>query len=161
MFRFVKHSLNEKGFKESVVLGVDVEVTEQNGYKLDSLGRPVGAQVVDGADAKDFERAENGFRRNDIAVLLSAESDDLKRALVEKLNELRKTYPDQSLSDAEIAAQIIPRSVNTQSALRDWSVRSGAFTKRLEAEYNKRMEESRKSANTITFEGDGEQKSES
>lgn len=87
----------------------------------DSVGRPVGAQPVDQFDAQPFMMGENGFRRSDIAILVNAESDDLKRAVAARLSEVQSDFPDQSLSDEQLAQLTIPRNVQSSSMFRDWS----------------------------------------
>lgn len=88
--------------------------------ELDSVGRPLGAQPVDQFDAQPFMMGENGFHRSDIAVLMSAQSDDLKRAVAQRLTEINTQFPDQTLSDAELAQMAFPRYAQGYADMRDW-----------------------------------------
>lgn len=94
--------------------------SDPNQIETDSVGRPLGAQPVDQFDAQPFMMGENGFRRSDIAIMMSAESDDLKRAVAARLVEINSQFPDQSLTDSELAAMAIPRSCQSAAMMRDW-----------------------------------------
>lgn len=96
------------------------EDVEKCGIELDSVGRPKGAQPVDQFDSQPFMMAENGFRRSDIAILVSAESDDLKRSIAARMQEIQSNFPDQSIPDNELADMAIPRHCQVGSQLRDW-----------------------------------------
>ncbi len=100
-------------------------------YEKDSVGRPKNAQPVDQFDAQPFMMGENGFRRSDIAILASAESDDLKSAIAARMQQIQTQYPDQNLSDAELAALTIPRNCQSSSAFREWaaSLEKSGFAK--------------------------------
>lgn len=90
-------------------------------FGQDSCGHVLGAQPVDQFDSQPFMMAENGFRRNDVSILMSAESDDLKRAIAARMQEIQIQYPDQSLSDAELAAMAIPRNCQSSAMFREWA----------------------------------------
>lgn len=94
--------------------------SDPNQIETDSVGRPLGAQPVDQFDAQSFMMGENGFRRSDIAILINAESDDLKRSVAARLEEINTQFPDQTLSDSELAAMAIPRSCQSAAMMRDW-----------------------------------------
>lgn len=64
--------------------------------------------------------AENGFRKNDISILMSAQSDDLKRSIAARMQEIQTSFPDQSIPDSELAEMSIPRHCQVGSQLRDW-----------------------------------------
>lgn len=108
-----------------------IDVKDLYYEKIEGTDIPVGAQAVDQFDSQPFMMAENGFRRSDIAILMSAQSDDLKRAVAARLQEVQASYPDQSLSDEQLAQLAIPRYVQSSSDFRDWaaSLSHGGFAK--------------------------------
>ena len=110
-------------YPENDILYLDgsKESIERCGIELDSVGRPKGAQPVDQFDSQPFMMGENGFRRSDISILMSAESDDLKRAVASRMEEIKAQFPDQTLSDSELADMAKPRYCQSWSDLRDWS----------------------------------------
>lgn len=110
-------------YPENDILFLDgsKESVEKCGIELDSVGRPKGAQPVDQFDSQPFMMAENGFKRSDISILMSAQSDDLKRAVAQRMQEVQASYPDQSLSDSELADMAKPRYCQSWSDLRDWA----------------------------------------
>lgn len=99
---------------------IHIDWSDSSQIETDSVGRPKGAMPVDQFDAQPFMMGENGFRRSDIAILMNAESDDLKRAVAARLEEINSQFPDQSLTDSELAAMAIPRSCQSASMMRDW-----------------------------------------
>ena len=87
----------------------------------DSLGRPINAQVVDQFDAQPFMMSENGFRKNDISILMSAQSEDLKMSILSRLTELQDSGSDLSgLTDAQVCDLIVPRYAQGAAEFRDW-----------------------------------------
>ena len=98
----------------------NIDFSDPKNFESDSVGRPVGAQPVDQFDAQPFMMGENGFRRSDIAIMMSTESDDLKRAVAARLQEIQSQFPDQSLSDSELAQMAFPRNCQSAAMARDW-----------------------------------------
>lgn len=96
------------------------EDCEKCGIELDSVGRPVGSQPVDQFDSQPFMMGENGFRRSDISILMSSQSDDLKSAIAARMTEIKSNFPDQSLSDSELAKMAYPRYAQGYADTRDW-----------------------------------------
>lgn len=124
-------------YPENDILFLDgsKESIEKCGIELDSLGRPKGAQPVDQFDAQPFMMAENGFKRSDISILMSAQSDDLKRAVAQRMQEIQSSYPDQSLSDSELADMAKPRYCQSWSDMREWasSLEKSGLAKQVDA----------------------------
>lgn len=132
----------------------DMIPIEEMVYEKDSMGRPKNAQAVDQFDSQPFMFGENGFRRSDVSILMSAESEDLKLAIASRIQELKASSPDYSgLSDSEIAAMTIPRCVNSAAQFRDWasSLDKSGFAKQVDSfiEANKAKFEQK---DTIAFE---------
>lgn len=114
----------------------DMIPIEEMVYEKDSMGRPKNAQAVDQFDSQSFMLGENGFRRSDVSILMSAESEDLKLAIASRIQELKASSPDYSgLSDSEIAAMTIPRYVNSAAQFRDWasSLDKSGFAKQVDS----------------------------
>ena len=113
---------------------------------------PKGAQPVDQFDSEPFMMGENGFRRSDISILMSAQSDDLKRSIANRLQEIQVQFPDQSLSDAELAQMAIPRYAQSASGFRDWaaSIEKSGFAKSVNEWIDAHKSEEQKS-DTIDF----------
>lgn len=126
--------------------------SDKEQIQTDSVGRPIGACPVDQFDAQPFMMGENGFRRSDIALLMSAESDDLKRAIAARMTEINTQFPDQSLSDSELAAMAIPRNCQSSSMMRDWaaSLEKSGFSKAVD-EFVKANTPKEDSPETIKF----------
>lgn len=99
--------------------------------EVDSVGRPIGAQPVDQFDAQPFMLGENGFRRSDIAILMTAQSEDLKRSIAARMVEVQSQFPDQTLTDEQLIELTVPRYAQGYSAFRDWSssLENGGFAK--------------------------------
>lgn len=114
---------------------INIDYSNKDNYPIDSVGRPIGACPVDQFDSQSFMMGENGFRRSDIAILVSAESEDLKRAIAARIVEINSNFPDQSLSDSELAAMAIPRNCQSSSMIRDWaaSLEKSGFAKAVDA----------------------------
>lgn len=130
------------------------EDCEKCGIELDSVGRPLRAQAVDQFDSQPFMMGENGFRRSDIAILMAAESDDLKRAVAARMEEIKSSFPDQTLSDFELADMAIPRHCQSGSLFRDWysSLNHTGDAKQIDAYFESLKSKVEKSPDTITFE---------
>lgn len=113
---------------------------------------PKGAQPVDQFDSQPFMMAQNGFRRSDIAILMSAESEQLKQAISARIQDIKVSFPDQDLSDADLAAMAIPRHCQSQSAFRDWSasLEKGGFAKAVD-DYIAKNKPAEEPKNTISF----------
>lgn len=108
-------------YPESDIYTLDWSNPDEVLIERDSVGRPLFAQPVDQFDSQPFVMGENGFRRSDIAILQSAESEDLKKAIASRIVEIQASYPDQNLSDADLASMAIPRYCQSSSSLRDWA----------------------------------------
>lgn len=100
--------------------------------------------VVDQFDAQPFMRGENGFNRNIISQIMAAESMELKQMLLSKLGDLSKANgfdPDTPARD--ILDQVIPKNVQTASAMRDWLSANdksiGKYVDGLKAEYDRQQ----------------------
>lgn len=110
-------------YPENDILFLDgsKESIDRCGIELDTVGRPKGAQPVDQFDSQSFMMGENGFKRSDISIMMSAESDDLKRAIAQRMQEIQSSYPDQSLPESVLADMAKPRYCQSWSDLRDWA----------------------------------------
>lgn len=100
--------------------------------------------VVDQFDAQPFMRGENGFNRNIISQIISAESMELKQLLLQKLGDLSKAPGfDPSTPAQDVLDTVVPRNVQTSSSMRDWlSVHDksiGKYVDGLKAEYDRQQ----------------------
>lgn len=114
----------------------------------DSFGNPKHAQVVDQFDSQPFLQGENGFRRNDIAILQGAESEELKEAIASRLVEMRDNASFSDMSDSEIAKLAIPRYCQTPASLSDWqaSIDHGNLAKEVDSFISAKESEAQKQA---------------
>lgn len=114
----------------------------------DSFGNPKHAQVVDQFDSQPFLQGENGFRRNDIAILQGAESEELKEAIASRLVEMRDNASFGDMSDSEIAKLAIPRYCQTPASLSDWqaSIDHGNLANEVDAFISAKESEAQKQA---------------
>lgn len=129
----------------------------------DSTGRPKNAQPVDQFDAQPFMMAENGFRSNDVSLLMKAESEDLKMQIASRMQEIKNSGIDLSdYTDEEIAKMTIPRYVNSAAQFRDWaaSLEKSGFAKQVDAYIEANKAKFEQSVNKIDFSGTDEPKSE-
>lgn len=88
--------------------------------ELNEIGVPKDAIIVDQFYSQDFNRGENGFAKSDIEAFITAESDELKQVIAQRLYEVKSEYPDQSLSNEDMIKMCIPRNVQSLHDLRDW-----------------------------------------
>lgn len=108
-----------------------IEDTSKLTCPRDSVGRPQGAQAVDQFDSEPFMMGENGFRRSDIGIMMSSESDQLKQSIAARLVEIKSQPGADGLNDHELAQLAIPRSCQSPASLTDWqaSLDCGGFAK--------------------------------
>lgn len=129
----------------------------------DSSGRPKNAQPVDQFDAQPFMLGENGFRSNDVSLLMKAESEDLKMQIASRMQEIKNSGVDLSgYTDEEIARMTIPRYVNSAAQFRDWaaSLDKSGFAKQVESFIEANKSKFAQSDTKIDFSNTVEPKSE-
>ncbi len=120
----------------------------------DSTGRPKNAQPVDQFDSQPFMMAENGFRSNDVSLLMKAESEDLKMQIASRMQEIKNSGVDLSgFTDGEIAQMTIPRYVNSAAQFRDWaaSLDKSGFAKQVDSFIEANKAKFEKSETKIEF----------
>lgn len=110
-------------FKNEKWFAVDFSAKPEHTCSAD--GVPVNAQIVDQTPANDFMKADNGFPRSDISILKKTQDVSLQQSILARMVETRDSPAAEGLTDAELAARAIPRSVNTTASLRDWLARDG------------------------------------
>lgn len=132
-----------------------IEDTSKLTCPRDSVGRPQGAQAVDQFDSEPFMMGENGFRRSDIGIMMSSESDQLKQTVAARLVEIKSQPGADGLNDHELAQLAVPRSCQSPASLTDWqaSLECGGFAKAAE-EFVSKHSPKQADESKITFEND-------
>lgn len=100
--------------------------------------------AVDQLDAQPFMRGENGFNRNIISQIMAAESIELKQMFLAKLGDLSKANGfDPNTPAREILDSVVPKNVQTASAMRDWLSANdksiGKYVDGLKAQYDEQQ----------------------
>lgn len=128
--------------------------------ELDKNGRVARVSVCDQFEGQEFMLGDNGFKRSDISVYIHADSEKLRQAILERMQEVK--LPGGFALDTpvgDIIDQIVPAYCKTSAQIREWmsTVKDQAFDKFLEKNFPK-TETSYE--NKINFEGTEQPKSE-
>lgn len=118
-----------------------------------NLGKPVDGIEVDQYYSQDFTLGENGFPRSDVSMLLSAQSEEIKMQVAMRMKEVQAKYPDQDLSDEQLAAMSIPRNVQSAADFKSWfsQLKDEGFEKTVKAYYEAHKPKSDPSPDVIKF----------
>lgn len=128
--------------------------------RLNKDGRVERVSAVDQFDGKEFMLGDNGFKRSDISAYIHADSEKLRQAILERMQEVNLPdgfSPDTPVGD--IIDLIVPAYCKTSAQIREWmsTVKDQAFDKYVES-INNKPETS--SVEKINFDGTTEPKSD-
>lgn len=128
--------------------------------RMNKDGRVERVSAVDQFDGQDFMLGDNGFKRSDISAYIHADSEKLRQAILERMQEFK--LPDgfaPGTPVGDIIDQIVPAYCKTSAQIRDWmsTVKDQAFDKFIEKNFPKPEPSS---DNKIDFKGTLEPKSE-
>lgn len=121
--------------------------------RLNKDGRVERVSAVDQFDGQDFMLGDNGFKRSDISVYIHSDSEKLRQAILERMQEVKLPEgfaPDTPVGD--IIDQIVPAYCKTSAQIRDWmsTVKDQSFDKFMEKNFPK---PDTSSESKINFEG--------
>lgn len=86
----------------------------------DDNGNLIGVQSVDQFDGQDFMMGENGFHRHPMSVIMHEENEELRDALLARLDEIKSDGGfDSSVPVGDIIRSIIPRYAQLPSSMRE------------------------------------------
>lgn len=128
--------------------------------RLNKDGRVERVSAVDQFDGQEFMLGDNGFKRSDISAYIHADSEKLRQAILERMQEVK--LPDGFAPDTpvgDIIDQIVPAYCKTSAQIREWmsTVKDQAFDKFMEKNFPK---PEISTENKINFEGTEQPKSE-
>lgn len=128
--------------------------------RLNKDGRVERVSAVDQFDGQEFMLGDNGFKRSDISAYFHADSEKLRQAILERMQEVK--LPDGFAFDTpvgEIIDMIVPAYCKTSAQIREWmsTVKDQAFDKFVEKNF---PNSESKSDDKISFVDTHEPKSE-
>lgn len=128
--------------------------------ELDKNGRVARVSVCDQFDGQEFMLGDNGFKRSDISAYIHADSEKLRQAILDRMQEVELPAgfsPDTPVG--EIIDMIVPAYCKTSAQIREFmaTVKDMAFDKAI-AKFAPKQDDSVKS--TINFEGTEQPKTE-
>lgn len=128
---------------------------------LNNIGKPEDGIEVDQYYSQDFCKGENGFPRSDISLLLSTQSEELKMQIAMRMKEVQGTYPDQNLSDEQLARMAIPRNVQSAADFKSWfsQIKDEGFEK-VVSDYYEKNKSKVDNPDTIKFDSNSDSKTD-
>lgn len=128
--------------------------------RLNKDGRVDRVSAVDQFDGQEFMLGDNGFKRSDISAYIHADSEKLRNAILERMQEVELPAgysPDTPVG--EIIDMIVPAYCKTSAQIREFiaTVKNEAFDKVI-AKYSPKSVDSEKES--ISFDNTDIPKSE-